>query len=119
MTPEEKAAAGEPVTREVAPGLVMEKQVTTEADGRYLIYYNFRAAAAGTPTMGAVTLRVPEIVCDACAASIRQALSALPGLAAVDVDVPQKQVRVEFDPAQAGEPAVRAAIEQAGFDVAD
>jgi hypothetical protein len=53
MTPEESRAAGESATREVAPGLVMQKEVTTEADGRYLIYYNFRSAAPETPTMGA------------------------------------------------------------------
>ena len=118
MTEREKEAAGEAGRREVAPGLLMEKRITQEADGRYLIYYNFCGTDAREPTMAAVTLSVPEIVCETCAGSIRQAVSPLPGVTAVDVDVAQKQVRVAFDSRQADERAVRTAIEQAGFEVA-
>lgn len=67
--------------------------------------------------METVTLSVPEIVCDACAQSIRGALERLPGLGPVDVDVATKRVDVAFDPGRTDAAAIRAGIEQAGFDV--
>jgi copper chaperone CopZ len=60
---------------------------------------------------------VPEIHCGACEASIRRALAPLPGISAVDVDLPGKTVRVEHDATQTPDAAIRAAIENAGFDV--
>lgn len=67
--------------------------------------------------METVSLRVPEIVCDACAQSIRRALDPMAGVRRVEVDVEEKRVEVGFDPGQADEAAIRAGIERAGFDV--
>lgn len=61
--------------------------------------------------------RVPEIHCGACEASIRRALAPLPGIGGVEVDLKARTVRVEHDPAQAGDAAIRSSIENAGFDV--
>jgi copper chaperone CopZ len=61
--------------------------------------------------------RTPEVHCAACEASIRRALLPLPGVGSVAVDLPGKTVRVEFDPARVDSAAIRAAIENAGFDV--
>jgi copper chaperone CopZ len=61
--------------------------------------------------------RVPEIHCGACEASIRRALEPLPGIDAVEVDVPGKTVRVRHDAQATPDASIRAAIENAGFDV--
>ena len=67
--------------------------------------------------METVSLSVPEIVCDACAGSIRSALDGVPGVSLVDVDVEGKRVEVAFDAEETDEAAIRAGIERAGFDV--
>jgi copper chaperone CopZ len=61
-----------------------------------------------------IVLSVPDIVCDGCATSIRKALGALPGVAAVDVDVARKTVAVTHDPSATRE-AIVGALERAGF----
>lgn len=59
---------------------------------------------------------VPEITCSACEGSIRRAVSPLDGVQAIDVDLQQKTVRVEYLP-PASEALIQARIEAAGFDV--
>lgn len=61
------------------------------------------------------TYAVPAISCDHCVAAITDAVTPLGGVTAVGVDVETKTVTVEgsFDDA-----AVRAAIDEAGYDVA-
>ncbi|HKX18594.1 MAG TPA: heavy-metal-associated domain-containing protein [bacterium] len=44
-----------------------------------------------------VVLRVPDISCEHCERTIRQALGRTPGVSAVDVDVAAKEVRVAYD----------------------
>lgn len=61
---------------------------------------------------------VPGISCGHCKIAITQAVQGVDGVDGVDVDVAGKRVTVRFDPAQAGEGQVRAAIEDAGYDVA-
>lgn len=46
-----------------------------------------------------VLLRVPDISCEHCDRTIRQALGRTPGVSAVDVDVAAKEVRVAYDEA--------------------
>jgi copper chaperone CopZ len=69
--------------------------------------------------MEQVTLSVPEIRCEACERSIRQALSAEPSLKSVAVDIPGRTVTIAFDPAATTEAALRARIQRAGFDVVE
>jgi copper chaperone CopZ len=64
------------------------------------------------------TLSVPKIRCDGCAATIRTALSAVPGVRVTDVAVASQTVRVEFDPARVDEAGVREALAGAGFPAA-
>ena len=45
--------------------------------------------------MATTELHVPDISCDHCAHAITQALTPQPGIAAVQVDVAEKQVTVE------------------------
>ena len=60
------------------------------------------------------TYVVPGISCDHCKAAIESEVSQVPGVDRVEVDVAARTVRVEGD---ADDAAVRAAIDEAGYDV--
>jgi copper ion binding protein len=62
-----------------------------------------------------MVLEVSGMTCDHCVSAITSAVSALPGVTAVDVDLQAGSVRVEGTP---DADAVTAAIEDAGYDVA-
>ncbi|MBC7105136.1 MAG: heavy-metal-associated domain-containing protein [Firmicutes bacterium] len=68
--------------------------------------------------MERVELRVPDMSCAHCEAAIRKALGALPGVAAVEVDLAAKRVRVEFDPARVSPEAIEKSVAEAGYTVA-
>ena len=68
--------------------------------------------------MTSTTLSVPEIHCGHCKSAIEGAVGPLDGVAAVEVDVDARSVRVEHDEAV----TVRAlvdAIEDQGYEVPD
>jgi copper chaperone len=65
--------------------------------------------------MNDLLLSVPGITCGHCAATIRDAVRDVPGVCAVDVDVPGRTVRVSGTGNAA---AVRAAITGAGYETA-
>jgi copper chaperone len=58
---------------------------------------------------------VPGISCDHCKAAIEGGVGRLPGVDLVEVDVAARTVRVE---GEASDEAVRAAVDEAGYDVA-
>ena len=62
-----------------------------------------------------MTLKVQGMSCQHCVAAVKKALSAVPGVTSVEVDLDKETVTVEgiADAAQ-----VKAAIEDAGYDVA-
>lgn len=60
---------------------------------------------------------VPEISCGHCKSSIEGAVAPLQGVSAVTVDVPSKQVRIEYDEAVASQETLIGAIEDQGYDV--
>ncbi len=59
---------------------------------------------------------VPGIHCGHCAAAIREEVSGVPGVDAVDVDVDAKLVTVRGE--SLSDPALRDAIEEAGYQAA-
>jgi copper chaperone len=61
-------------------------------------------------------LEVRGMSCAHCIAAITSAVTALPGVTGVDVDLAAGAVRVDGNPDAA---AVTSAIENAGYDVAD
>ena len=61
------------------------------------------------------TYSVPAISCGHCKAAIEAGVALVPGVAVVEVDIAARTVRVEGD---ALDVAVRAAIDEAGYDVA-
>jgi copper chaperone len=64
--------------------------------------------------MGTRTYSVPDISCDHCVAAITGAVSPLAGVAEVAVDLEAKQVTVDGG----DDAAIRAAIDDAGYDIA-
>ncbi|MDQ4131658.1 MAG: cation transporter [Actinomycetota bacterium] len=61
------------------------------------------------------TYSVPGVTCDHCKNAIESELGGVAGVASAQVDVGAKQVTVEGD---AGDDEIRAAIEEAGYEVA-
>lgn len=59
---------------------------------------------------------VPGVHCDHCRAAIERELSPVPGVSSVTVDLEAKTVSVAGD--QLDDAAIRAAIDEAGYDVA-
>ena len=64
-------------------------------------------------------LTAPDIVCDGCANAIRKALGGLPGVSDVAVDIDRKAVSVTHDDTATDRAAIVAALDNAGFPVAD
>ncbi len=63
-----------------------------------------------------ITYSVPTIHCAHCAASIREEVSEVAGVDEIDVDLDAKRVTIQGD--QLDDAALRAAIAEAGYDVA-
>jgi copper chaperone len=60
-------------------------------------------------------LSVPDMTCGHCRASVESALAPLPGMAAVTVDLPARQVKAEGDTAPQ---AMLEALQTIGFHAA-
>ena len=65
-----------------------------------------------------VTLSVPEISCDHCKNTIEGALNQVDGVSRADVSIEGKTVTVSFDEGETDVEAIRAAVENEGYDVA-
>lgn len=50
--------------------------------------------------MSSVTLNVPDISCEHCEHTITRTLQPVEGVRSVKVDIPARQVRVDYDEAQ-------------------
>ncbi|MDR1465390.1 MAG: cation transporter [Oscillospiraceae bacterium] len=67
--------------------------------------------------MDKAIIRVDGMMCDHCVKAVTGALSPLPGVAGVAVDLAAGTVTVEHDAALTGLAALRAEIEAQGYDV--
>ena len=67
--------------------------------------------------MTTTTLTVPDISCAHCKQSIEGALSGLPGVRSVEVEIEPKTVSLEFDESEIGLEQIVRAIEEVGYDV--
>jgi copper chaperone len=65
--------------------------------------------------MAQASYTAPAIHCDGCASSIKRSLGRMAGVQAVEVDVADKRVDVQFDAAQTSEQAIQERLEMAGF----
>jgi copper chaperone len=64
-----------------------------------------------------VTLNVHGMTCGGCVANVTRVLKAVPGVTEATVTLQPGVAKVTFDPARTQATALRAAIEDAGFDV--
>jgi copper chaperone len=63
-----------------------------------------------------ITYRVAGMSCDHCRAAVEHELAAVAGVERVDVDLPSGVVRVHGE--SLSDPALRAAVDEAGYEVA-
>lgn len=68
--------------------------------------------------MAVLTMKVPDISCQGCANAIDRAVGSLQGVCDVTVDIPAKQVTVNYDENEVGPGAITERIEDAGYEVA-
>jgi copper chaperone CopZ len=68
--------------------------------------------------MATVTYTAPDISCEHCRRTIEGAVGALPGVEAVQVDVPGKRVEVRYDPARVDQAQLEATLEEEGYPIA-
>jgi len=69
--------------------------------------------------MTTTTLTAPDIVCGGCANAIQRALGKVPGVSEIAVDVDHKTVAVTYEDTATPRDAIIAALDRAGFPVAD
>jgi copper chaperone len=67
--------------------------------------------------METITMNVKGMSCGGCVASVTRVLKAVPGVAEVNVTLNPGAAKVTFDPARTAAPALRSAVEDAGYDV--
>jgi len=65
-----------------------------------------------------ITLKVNGMSCGGCVASVTRVLRAVPGVETVAVALQPGTATVGFDPERTAPPALKRAIEDAGYEVA-
>ena len=68
--------------------------------------------------MATSILTVPDISCEHCERTITNALQPVDGVNAVRVDIPAKQVRVEYDPSQVSVERMQDILQEEDYPVA-
>lgn len=69
--------------------------------------------------MNTLTLTVTGMSCMGCVNSVKNLVTALPGIKRIDIDLASGRVDIEHDPDQSDVAAVRNAIEDGGYGIAD
>jgi copper chaperone len=67
--------------------------------------------------MATTILHVQGMACEHCVKAVTKAVTALGGVHGVAVDLQEKTVTVEHDPADATPAQIKEAIEEQGYDV--
>ena len=67
--------------------------------------------------METITMKVKGMTCGGCVASVERVLRELEGVEKVDVSLEKGEASVAFDAAKVEREDLRAAIEDAGYDV--
>jgi len=68
--------------------------------------------------MAKVTLSVPEISCEHCEHAITEALTPVPGVRSVQVDIPARLVELDFDDAALSIDKVKEILAEEDYPVA-
>lgn len=69
--------------------------------------------------METITMNVNGMTCGGCVASVARVLKSVPGVSDVAVTLNPGAAKVTFDPARTAAPALRNAVEDAGYDVVE
>jgi len=64
-----------------------------------------------------VTLSVPDVSCEHCVKTVNGALGTLPGVEAVNTDIPTKSVHFRYDPGQVSLQKIEEVLDDAGYTV--
>jgi copper chaperone len=67
--------------------------------------------------MSNVTLQVPDISCEHCERTITKALTPVEGVRSVRVDIPTKQVQVDYDEAKVDVERMKTILSQEDYPV--
>ena len=67
--------------------------------------------------MATITLNVPDISCEHCERTITNALKPTAGVRTVNVDIPGKQVRVDYDEAQVNVERMKDILQEEDYPV--
>ncbi len=67
--------------------------------------------------MANVVLNVPDISCEHCERTITNALTPIEGVRSVNVDIPNKRVRVDYDEAQVSVDRVKDILQEEDYPV--
>ncbi len=67
--------------------------------------------------MKTVVLNVPDISCEHCERTITEALTPMAGVRSVNVDIPTKQVRVEFEEGTVDVEQMKDALQEEDYPV--
>ena len=57
----------------------------------------------------------PDISCGGCANAIKRSLGSVAGVQTVEVDIPEKNVTVQYDDTQVSDSDLRARLDKAGY----
>ena len=68
--------------------------------------------------MATTILSVPDISCVHCERTITDALTPVEGIRSVQVDIPEKQVRVDYDEAQVSVERMKEVLQEEDYPVA-
>jgi len=68
--------------------------------------------------MATTILSIPDISCEHCERTIKGALSPVNGVRTVDVDIPARQVRVDYDEQAVDVDRMKAILEEEDYPVA-
>jgi P-type Cu+ transporter len=77
-----------------------------------------RSTAAAAGRLERVTVPVRGLHCAACVGKVERALGSMPGVAAATVNLATERATIAFDPAETSLPTLRAAVEAAGYELA-
>ena len=67
--------------------------------------------------MATTVLNVPDISCEHCERTITNALAPISGVQTVNVDIPGKQVHIEFDESQVSLEQMKDVLQQEDYPV--
>ncbi|HET7035996.1 MAG TPA: heavy-metal-associated domain-containing protein [Thermomicrobiaceae bacterium] len=68
--------------------------------------------------MATAVLKVPDISCEHCERTVKQALGQVAGVTQVSVDIPDKEVTVDYDDQQVGIDRLRTVLAEEDYPVA-